>query len=338
MHKLTQKRDEGLIQTTARLLPATWWQTPIAQLAQLAPIQAIQHSELNTLGVHLSVKREDLLCPYLGGNKLYKLHFHLQRALALNTKTLATFGGAYSNHIYALARAGCELGIKTLGIIRGEKPSQLSPTLNDAVAMGMSLIFVSRDSYKRKQTYSQQCAWGLNKPGLYLIPEGGGDLRGALGMAEYWRHVQRALASNNEHYDAVIIAAGTGASLAGIMAASEHVSVHGVLALKGSAKLTQQYAKQTLIMANTLRRKFLLGADPICWQLHTQSHGGGYGPAKGPLKDNIQQLEQQMAVPLDPVYTGKMMAAIVDLARQGLWQGQRVLAIHSGGLQGARTH
>lgn len=359
-----------------RLLAAHWWREPISTFAPLAPIEMVKHAELKALGVSVSIKREDLLCPYLGGNKLYKLYFHLRRALALNAQTLVTFGGAYSNHIYALARAGLELGIQTVGVIRGEQPLHLSPTLQDATAMGMRLQFVSRTQYKLKHTQQQQAAWGLQAQGTYLIPEGGGGLRGALGMAEYWRSVQLALKESQQHYDAVVLAAGTGASLAGVMAASDRMAVHGILALKGSAKMTHHFAQQTLAMAQRLRyglrqrtnngnnnnrgNNIITGTSnstssnsnghynaalceevsakplPICWQLHTQAHGGGYGPAKGALREKIHSLEASTGIALDPVYTGKMMAAVMDLAKQECWRGQRVLVIHSGGLQGAR--
>ncbi|WP_053980917.1 1-aminocyclopropane-1-carboxylate deaminase/D-cysteine desulfhydrase [Marinagarivorans algicola] len=335
-----------------RLLAAQWWRQPISAFASLAPIEPVEHTELKASGVSVSIKREDALCPYLGGNKLYKLYFHVQRALTLNAQVLVTFGGAYSNHIYALARAGLELGIQTVGIIRGEKPPYLSPTLQDALAMGMRLQFVSRAQYKLKHTQQQQATWGLPTQGTYIIPEGGSGIRGALGMAEYWRCVQQVLNKSCQRYDAVVLAAGTGASLAGVMAASEGIAVHGILALKGSAKMTQHFTQQTLAMAQRLRRvlrhpnygnkEVVLGEtmyskpSPMCWQLHTQAHGGGYGPAKGALRDTIQHLEASTGIALDPVYTGKMMAAVIDLAQQQHWRGQRVLVIHSGGLQGAR--
>lgn len=326
-----------------RLLNTLWWRQSIADIAQLAPIEAVAHPVFSAQDIIVDIKREDLLCPYLGGNKLYKLHFHLQRALALRAHTIATFGGAYSNHIYALARVGFELGINTVGIIRGERPAILSPTLSDAEAMGMRLKFVSRSDYRHKHLIALKAQWGLNLPGVYTVPEGGGDLRGALGMAEYWRCVQR----ENPDYDAVVIAAGTGASLAGIMAASKTpVSVHGLLMLKGSAKLNQQYCHRTLAMAHVLRRRLApevqldeyRQAPPIGWQLHTHLHQGGYGPAKGESAEAISQLSLATGIPLDPVYTGKMLCGAVALAQQGAWAaGKRVLLIHTGGLQGGRS-
>ncbi|HEY7773657.1 MAG TPA: pyridoxal-phosphate dependent enzyme [Marinagarivorans sp.] len=328
-----------------RLLPSRWWRQSISNIASLAPIHAFHHPVLDASGLHVDIKREDLLCPFLGGNKLYKLHFHLQRALAQRAHTLATFGGAYSNHIYALARVGYELGIKTVGIIRGERPPVLSPTLDDAQALGMQLRFVAREAYRDKQSMAARVQWGLTIRGVYTIPEGGGDMRGALGMAEYWRCVQLTEPS----YDAVVIAAGTGASLAGIMAASHSpCSAHGILMLKGSAALNQRFCRHVLAMAHALRRHFapdtlpndtLDGCTlpPMGWQLHTHLHQGGYGPAKGEAAREIAELSLYTGVPLDPVYTGKMVAGVLALAQQGTWQrGQRLLLIHSGGLQGGR--
>lgn len=329
--------------TGQRLLQERWWSESISDIAQLAPIQEVRAPILAAKGVCVDIKREDLLCPYLGGNKLYKLHFHLRRALVLRAHTIATFGGAYSNHIYALARAGFELGIKTIGIIRGEQPSVLSPTLRDAKAMGMRLIFVSRSAYRDKHSVAAKTRWGLNVSGLYTVPEGGGDLRGALGMAEYWRCVQQ----NHPVYDAVVIAAGTGASLAGIMAASQApVSVHGLLMLKGGAKLNQRYSRHVLAMAHALRCRLAPVAPtangcrvrPISWQLHTDLHQGGYGPAKGDNAEAMSRLSASTGIPLDPVYTGKMLCGVLALVEQDVWSsGQRVLLIHSGGLQGGRS-
>ena len=360
MTNAVKRLDDGADQ---RLLSSRWWCEPISDIAQLAPIQKVSAPILAAQGVSVDIKREDLLCAYLGGNKLYKLHFHLQRALALGAHTIATFGGAYSNHIYALARAGFELGVKTVGIIRGEQPPVLSPTLCDAQIMGMRLIFVSRSAYRDKHSVAAKNQWGLNVSGVYTVPEGGGDLRGALGMAEYWRCVQQ----NHPGYDAVVIAAGTGASLAGIMAASQApVAVHGLLMLKGSAKLNRQYCRHVLAMAHALRcrlapnsltkelpkkelqakelqakelkRKSCRAAHPISWQLHTDLHQGGYGPAKGDNAEAILRLSASTGIPLDPVYTGKMLCGVLALAEQGTWPpGQRVLLIHSGGLQGGRS-
>ena len=322
-----------------RLLPSQWWQLPLAQLAQLAPVQRFDLPEFSVAGVQVFIKREDLLCPYLGGNKLYKLYYHLQRAKALQAQRLVSFGGAYSNHLYALAKVGAELGIATTGIVRGENPAQLktpqslSPTLQDAERLGMQLIFVSRADYRRKHTAAFKREQGLTKANTYCIPEGGGDLRGALGMACYWQACNVAQA-----YDAVVLAAGTGASVAGVLAASApKCQVHGILALKGSIANTLRFKAHVTAQAKALGRCVEQKLPMQAWHLHTQFHGGGYGPATGALAQQITRYQAASCIPLDPVYTGKMVNALVQLVDQGTWPaGTRILALHTGGLQGAR--
>lgn len=320
-----------------RLLPDLWWRYPIAELARLAPIEPLFHPEFDTADIEVAIKREDLLCPFLGGNKLYKLHFHLQRALALRANRIVSFGGAYSNHLYALARVGAELGIQTLGVVRGEEALELSPTLQDAKAMGMQLMFVSRSEYREKNSANWRERKQLTRAGNYIVPEGGGDIRGALGMANFWQAVN---AQSGSHFNSVICAAGTGATLAGLMAASlPGQTVHGVAVLRGSANMYQRYCKHALAMAHALRRGFSTALrEPMSWQLHTDFHAGGYGPARGEFAGEIQRLACQVGVPLDPVYTGKMLRALVMLSKQRFFtQGSKVLVLHTGGLQGART-
>lgn len=320
-----------------RLLPELWWRYPIAELANLAPIEPLFHPVFEQAAINVCIKREDLLCPFLGGNKLYKLHFHLQRALALRASRIVSFGGAYSNHLYALARVGAELGIQTLGVVRGEEALELSPTLRDAKAMGMRLLFVSRSDYRDKNSRAWREQKQLVRAGNYIVPEGGGDVRGALGMASFWQAVN---ARSPEHIDSVVAAAGTGATLAGLMAASlPGQTAHGIAVLRGSASMYQRYCKHVLAMAHALRRSFSTELnEPISWQLHTDFHAGGYGPARGDFATEIQRLSFQVGVPLDPVYTGKMLRAVLLLAKQRYFlPGSRVLILHSGGLQGART-
>lgn len=331
------EREPLLSKKIPRLLPDLWWRYPIAALVELAPIEPVFHPEFERAELDVAIKREDLLCPFLGGNKLYKLHFHLQRALALRANRLVSFGGAYSNHLYALARVGAELGIQTLGVVRGEEAPELSPTLQDAKAMGMQLMFVSRSDYREKNNRRWREQKQLMRSGNYIVPEGGGDVRGALGMANYWQAVN---AQTCHHYNAVIAAAGTGASLAGLMAASlPGQTVHGVAVLRGSANMYQKYCKQILAMAHALRRGFSGDLPaPISWQLHTDFHAGGYGPARGEFAHEIQCLARTVGVPLDPVYTGKMLRASVMLAKQRFFApSSRLLVLHTGGLQGART-
>ncbi len=327
----------------SRLLPAAWWQQPLAQLACLAPVEPIFLPAFAAAGICVDIKREDLLCPYLGGNKLYKLYFHLQRAMQLKAHTLVSFGGAYSNHLYALAQAGAQLGLATQALVRGDDLATLSPTLRDAQSLGMQLRFIERAQYRQKHSRAFALQHGLLRAGVYVIPEGGGDARGALGMAHYAQEVL-----TKPGYDAVIMAAGTGASMAGLMAAAgaTQTAVHGILVLKGSTNAYHDFARHSLCQAASLRRLLTTNVgskktrpyrQPVCWQLHTEFHGGHYGPVNAVMAAAIAEVTRQTAIPFDPVYTGKMVLAAQALAERGVWaRGSRVLMIHSGGLQGGR--
>ncbi len=317
---------------------------PLATLAALAPVQSLPSP---WPGVALKVKREDLLCSHLGGNKLYKLYFHLQRAMAEGAKTLVSFGGAGSNHLYALARVGQVLGFETRALVRGldakgQPPSALSPTLRDCAAMGMQLQFVSRDDYRLKTEVHFVRRHGLDAKGLYCIPEGGGDLLGAAGMAAYWQAVCQQLSPPS----AVVLPVGTGASLAGILAASSAATqVLGVSSLGAGPDQLQPLKRRIQVMATRLHRRLSPGQTLAAWEL-APGVFGRYGPAKGSALSAIHTLSHQLAIPLDPVYTGKAFLYAVEhlapffarlgqdaLARQAQAQ---VLWIHTGGLQGGR--
>src|SRR5690606_27643951 len=115
-----------------------------------APLQKIDDPLILSSGINLYIKREDLIHPALSGNKWYKLKYNLIDAAEKNFNSLLSFGGAFSNHIYALASAGKIFGFKTTGIIRGEEHLPLNPTLKFAVNNGMELHYISRSEYRKK--------------------------------------------------------------------------------------------------------------------------------------------------------------------------------------------
>ncbi len=285
-----------------------------------APLQQINGPLLQQHGIELWLKREDLLHPTISGNKLRKLKYNLQEAKQLQKDVLLTFGGAYSNHIAATAAAGAEFGFKTIGIIRGEEHLPLNPTLSFATACGMQLHYISREDYRRKQEseFLQDLTQKYNQP--YIIPEGGTNALAVKGCTEIVSDI-------SIDYDYICCASGTGGTIAGIIAGlGGKKQVLSFPALKGGEFL-QQEIEQLILNYN--------GRHYSNWHLVTNYHFGGYAKVKPELLEFIKQFQTQHQIPLEPVYTGKMLYGIYDLVKQGFFpKGSRIIAIHTGGLQG----
>lgn len=279
-------------------------------------------------GIELLVRRDDLIDAQLSGNKFYKLFFNLRAAREQGFTRLLSFGGAYSNHLHALAAAGNRYGFSTLGVVRGERPAQLNPTLRDAEDWGMQLVFVSRADYRDKTNAELITDLQARYGDFYLIPEGGANLAGAQGMQVAGQALERQLKGD---YTAVCIACGTGTSLAGLAAGIDRDKpAVGFSVLKGEGNLGAAIA--------ATYRELRISESAENWRLLSGFHAGGYGK-KHPdyLSRFWKDFEVESGVPLDPVYTVKLFWGIVSLARQGYWsRGARIVAIHSGGLQGRR--
>ena len=267
-------------------------------------------------GISLEIKREDLLHPFISGNKFRKMKYNLLQAKAENQKTLLTFGGAYSNHIAAAAYAGKEHSFKTIGVIRGEELAdkiEENPTLRFAQECGMQFEFVTRESYRLK-TEPEFIAHLQEKFGsFYLVPEGGTNEFAIKGCEEI-------LTDEDAKFDYVCLAVGTGGTISGIInSALPHQKVLGFPALKGD------FLKDEI-------RKFAHNPN---WDLITDYHFGGYGKVNEELIQFINQFYKQTQVPLDPVYTGKMVFGVIDLIKKNYFpENARILLIHTGGLQG----
>lgn len=311
------------------------------KLACAVPVQQATTAVLAKQGIELLVRRDDLVDTGLSGNKAYKLLYNLRAARESEHSRLLSFGGAYSNHLHALALAGARYGFATVGVIRGERPAHLSPTLTDAEHAGMRLVFISREAYQRKTFAALLDDWRNQYGDFYLIPEGGAGLLGARGMSLAGQALEAQLKGD---YTAVGIPCGTGTSLAGLAAGLAAAGrsdkpVLGFSVLKGDGDLGTGIAKtyrQLCVDRQILKTDAVqLAAN---WRLISGFHAGGYGK-KHPagLFDFWRSFEQQTGIPLDPVYTLKMLWGIHCLAQQGYWpRGARVVAIHSGGLQGRR--
>lgn len=262
--------------------------------------------------------RLDLLHPEISGNKWFKLKCNLALAREAGKHTILTFGGAYSNHIAATAVACKTAGLQSIGIIRGEAAATPSHTLLQAAANGMQLQFVSRETYRQKDTI----AWEEQYPDAYLIPEGGHNAAGAQGCEEILSLVPTHAFSH------IICAVGTGTTLAGLInSALPHQQLSGIVVLKGARYLADE--------VNQLLHSTTAGAPPPQWQLLHDFHGGGYARTSPALIDFINAFYRETRIPLDIVYTGKMMWGFRELVQQSYFPANsRILLIHSGGLQG----
>lgn len=280
-------------------------------------LTSIKFLEINSpINIELFIKREDLLHKYISGNKFRKLKYNFEYVKNNRFKEVITFGGAYSNHISATAYAGKLQKIQTFGIIRGEElenQTTLNYTLNFAKDCGMKLFFVSREDYKKKDASNKvrQLINTLQRP--YIIPEGGTNNLAIKGCEEI-------LGNDTKPFDYICTSVGTGGTISGLINASEsHQEILGFSALKGDF-LSEDISK------------FVSKTN---WKLNTDYHFGGYGKISEELIHFMNDFKKTYDIPLDPIYTGKMMFGIIDLIKKGYFkENAKILAIHTGGLQG----
>ncbi len=268
--------------------------------------------------VSLFVKREDELHPIVSGNKFRKLKYNLHEAKQQSKKTLLTFGGAFSNHIAATAYAGKVFGFNSIGVIRGEElvgKVKDNPTLNFAKECEMNLKFISRESYRQKSDDKFLNDLKSEFGNFYLIPEGGTNNLAVKGCEEI-------LTQSDKKFDYICVSVGTGGTISGLINASDpEQRILGFPALKGD------FLKRDI-------RKF---AKQKNWELITDYHFGGYGKIKPELISFINKFKNDFGIPIDPIYTGKMMYGIFDLIEKKFFPDEaKILVIHTGGLQGIK--
>ena len=278
----------------------------------ILPLQAITIS--NSIdNVLLNVLRLDKLHTIVSGNKWFKLQYYLQDAVKNNINTIATFGGAYSNHIAATAFACKEYNLKCVGIIRGDE-SQTSHTLKFAKECGMQLIFISRENFRNKDAVKEK----YKTNNWYWINEGGYGIMGSQGAASIMQYIPQ----NTTH---IIAAIGTGTTFAGLIkAALPHQKIIGINILKGNASINNEI--NNLLTEEEQQKKF---------EIINQYHFGGYAKHPKELIEFMKQLWIENNLPTDIVYTSKMMFATLDLISKKYFPAEsKIVAIHSGGLQG----
>ncbi|MEX2962195.1 1-aminocyclopropane-1-carboxylate deaminase/D-cysteine desulfhydrase [Microbulbifer sp. TYP-18] len=274
--------------------------------------------------IEVWIRRDDLLDPLISGNKAYKLLFNLMDARERGIEKIITCGGAWSNHIHAVAAAGRRFGFQTVGIIRGERPRNLSATLRDAERFGMELKFVSRDLYRRRAQENFLQLVDIRYQDALFVPEGGANLAGVRGAKFLGQTIAATLPGK---FDQVWLACGTATTLAGVQWGLNTAKVTGVPVLKAGASFFSQI--DTWLAA--------LGEGPGSASLCEGYECGGYAKFPDYLRQFMLNFEHQSGVPLDPVYTAKLAFALHSEIRKGkVAAGSRVLLLHSGGLQGRR--
>ena len=266
--------------------------------------------------ISVSIKREDLIHPIVSGNKFRKLKYNLVQAKAENQDTLLTFGGAFSNHIAAVAFAGKEQNFKTIGIIRGEElRTKISenPTLQFAQNHGMQLDFVTREAYRQKTELDFLENLRTKFGAFYHIPEGGTNELAIKGCEEI-------LTVEDAEFDYICCSIGTGGTISGIInSLLPHQKVFGFPALKGEF----------------LDDEIRIFAQNENWEVIADYHFGGYGKVTPELIAFINQFYRENQIPLDPIYTAKMAFGVMDLIEKNYFpKKSKILLIHTGGIQG----
>ncbi|WP_301402711.1 1-aminocyclopropane-1-carboxylate deaminase/D-cysteine desulfhydrase [Polaribacter huanghezhanensis] len=283
--------------------------------------QQILLPELKDKNLQLFIKREDKIHPFVSGNKFRKLTYNIQEAKRVEQNTLLTFGGAFSNHILATAVAGKLAGLKTIGVIRGDelandlqKTLANNSTLHQAREHGMQFYFVSRELYREKTSESFLNSLKNKFGKFYVIPEGGTNELAIKGCTEI-------LTNEDEIFDYICVAVGTGGTISGLIkSVKSHQKVLGFPALKGN--FLQKEIKNFVTKTNN-------------WNLIHDYHFGGYAKYNEALISFINRFYSETKIPLDPIYTGKMLFGIVDLMKKSYFsENSKILVIHTGGLQG----
>ena len=289
-------------------------------MIDISKAELIQVTFPDEIPVKVFVKRLDLIHPIISGNKWFKQKYNLVYAKENDYKTLVTFGGAYSNHIHALAASGKEFGFETIGLIRGEEHLPLNPTLKAVTELGMKIFYVSRSDYRKKHLPEFE-EWINKKFGkVYIVPEGGTNVLALKGGSEIPSLIEM-------DYDFICSACGTAGTIAGVIAGLDgNKKALGFSVLRGGAFLNNNV--KNLISAYN-------GKAYTNWSINLDYHFGGYAKINRELILFIQNFYDANMIQLDPIYTGKMMYGIYHLGRNGYFgKDKTIIALHTGGLQG----
>lgn len=279
-----------------------------------SPLQKIEHPLLDEHQVKFYVKRDDLIHPEVSGNKWRKLKYNIEEMKRLGFTKLVTFGGAYSNHIAATAAAADYFGLDALGVIRGDELSaQSNPTLQRADALGMTLKFVDRETY-RIMTQSSKIP---DFPDHFMIPEGGANELGVKGVSEIISEIEIP-------FEVIATAVGTGTTISGLIHGLKgKCSVLGISVLKGD------FVERDLDIF--LKKNHISYSN---YEIENSYHFGGYAKTSQLLIDFINTISKALSIKLDPIYTGKALFGVWDMIEKGKFDNQTLIFLHTGGLQG----
>jgi 1-aminocyclopropane-1-carboxylate deaminase len=270
-----------------------------------------------SLGHDVDMLRLDLVHPIVSGNKWYKLKAYLEEAKEQNAKTLASFGGPYSNHIVALAYAGQYLGFNTIGYIRTNENEPITPSLQEALNYGMQLVYLGRTHFQEKKN---ELLNNQDRSSIYFINEGGYGKQGCKGFASIQEEIDLGT------YDYILAAVGTGTMLSGLISISkDHQEIIGIPVLKNEESIHQEI-------------NAILPDPSKPYTLLHQFHQGGYAKTTPTQIDCMNAFWKNTGIPTDIVYTGKLAFALDHLLKENYFKKDaRILIVHSGGLQGNRS-
>jgi 1-aminocyclopropane-1-carboxylate deaminase len=280
---------------------------------------------LSSRGIHLFVKRDDLIHSEVSGNKWRKLKYNVQQCQTNKKEGILTFGGAFSNHLLATASACHDFGLKSVGIVRGnELNAQSNHTLRRCSELEMELKFISREEYRMIPDKSYLADLAHEFPNFHIVPEGGANYYGMIGCQEILKEIE-------VDFDAVFVAQGTTTTSCGLlMGLKEEQELFAVPVLKG---FDSEREMHTIFEYSGIEKEWLEDTfDKL--KVLDKYHFGGYGKYDDDLLSFIRSFYLKHEIKLDPIYTGKAMFALMKELEDEKWNGKSIVFIHTGGIQG----
>jgi len=283
-----------------------------------SPLEPITDTAFSEKGIKVYIKRDDLIHPQISGNKWRKLKYNLLEAQKQGFSKLITFGGAHSNHIYAVAAAGKYLGFETRGIIRGDELNgQSSITLQYAHSCGMQMVFVSREAYRHKDNLLET----YKREDEYSVPEGGSNALALQGVGEMYEEIVNQLGYTPDY---IFCPVGSGGTMAGLINVANQTKIMGVCVLKNARYLENEILNLVENKANVAGRNY-----EIFWDFHH----GGYAKNTPELRAFLENFQQMNGIAIEHVYSGKMFYAFYELLKTHIRHNSTLVLIHTGGLR-----
>lgn len=291
-------------------------------MSNLSDLQTLHHPLFEQYQLNVQIKRDDLIDPIISGNKWRKLKYNLRHVKENGFKGIISFGGAYSNHIHALAYACFQNNINAIGIIRGENHYAENFTLSKAKKWGMDLHFVDRVTYRQRDNPDYLQCLSEQYPDHFIIPEGGSNTFALDGVAEICEEL-----SQQTQYDTLLTPVGSAGTISGLIRGDKNQ--HEIL---GIAVLKQQNYLEKEVN-NLLKAGENNAYDN--WKVLNEYHDGGYAKFSQKNLKKLQDFSTKTGVPFEPIYSGKMVLALLDLISTGYFQPHHnIVLLHTGGLQG----